>query len=265
MSKRASSAQRRDDGRTESLLRQACATSDPVAAAEARREAVLLNTSLALSLARQFDRRGIEHDDLVQVAMLGLVQAARRYRPGAGRGFAGYAVPTINGELKRHFRDHGWAVRPPRGLQELHRDVRAARARLQQERGHTPTAREVAEALAIDVRDVRRAELLDEQYTAASLDSPAPEGGTLGDVFPDESREDPYDRVVSLVSLRSAMSHLDRRERTILRLRYVDNLTQRQIGRRIGVSQMQVSRLLSDIVRRLRRVIDEAEPTGGTA
>ncbi len=125
-------------------LGRACQEPDPTRAARIREEVVIANRGIAIGLAKRFEGRGIEHDDLVQVAMLGLVQAARRYHPDRGHCFSAFAAPTINGELKRYFRDHGWAVRPPRGLQELHHDVRDTVARMEQESQRKPTEAEVA-------------------------------------------------------------------------------------------------------------------------
>ena len=190
-----------------------------------------------------------------QVALLGLVQAVRRYQPGAGSPFLAFAVPTITGELKRYFRDHGWAVRPPRQLQEHSLAVRTCMDRLTQELGHEPTSAEVAASLGLSRQDVSAAREVDTQYVARSMDAPVDRDGgvpladTLGSV-PTE-----LDRIESFETLRPVLRNLQPRERLIVRLRFVDNLTQRQIGQRIGVSQMQVSRLLSDILARLRKAL----------
>ena len=261
MSSPKSTARRSQDDRTQTLLQRAHDERNAARAEELRAQAVLENRSLAIAIARQYENKGVEHDDLVQVAMVGLVQAARRYRPGAGHGFAAFAVPTITGELKRHFRDHGWAVRPPRGLQEMHGRMRRAGAHLEQDLQREPTDGELAAYLDASEESVREARMVDSQYHAASLDAPvrAAAETSLGDSLPDGDDDDPYDQVVALVSLRSAMGQLSRRERMVLRLRFVENMTQRQIGHRIGVSQMQVSRLLRDIYEDLRAMIDDQE------
>ncbi|GHB43074.1 alternative sigma factor SigF [Flexivirga endophytica] len=211
--------------------------------------------ALATSIAHRYDHRGLERQDLEQVALLGLVQAVRRYDPEQGSGFLAFAVPTITGELKRHFRDHGWAVRPPRQLQEHCLAVRSSAERLAQELGRDPTAAEVAASLGLSVRDVGQARGVDGQYVARSMDAPLDHDGgtTLSDTLGETATD--LDRVDDFETLRPLLRNLKSRERLIVRLRFVDNLTQRQIGQRIGVSQMQVSRLLSDILLRLRRAI----------
>lgn len=242
------------------LLERACAESDPAEASRLRERVIIQSRGLAHALARRYDGRGADPEDLRQVAMLGLVQAARRFRPDRGHGFTAFAVPTINGELKRYFRDHGWAVRPPRGLQETHQRVRDASAQLGQDLQREATDEEVAAEIGGTVEEVRSGRAAGDRYRATSLDVPAHEDPGLplsetmaGDV------DDPYDRVVTLISLRAAMSDLDGRERRILSLRFSGNLTQRQIGERIGVSQMQVSRILTSVCARLRRRIESAE------
>lgn len=249
------------DDRAARLLADACAEPDAAEAARLREQVILDNQSLAVALAKRFENRGVELDDLVQVAMLGLVQAVRRYRPDRGPGFTAFAVPTISGELKRYFRDHGWAVRPPRGLQELHHQVRETTTSLQQEMQREPTLDEVAEASGLGVDDVRAAQAAGERYRASSLDAPVgdPDSPSLGDSLP-TGDNDPYDKTVTLISLRAAMEELDGRERRILDLRFGANLTQRQIGKRVGVSQMQVSRILGSISKKLRSRVEGAPP-----
>lgn len=237
------------------LLRRAQAASRTVAA-RLRHQVVLDHVGLASSIAHRYEHRGVERQDLEQVALLGLVQAVRRYQPGHGSGFLAFAVPTITGELKRYFRDHGWAVRPPRQLQEQSLAVRSCFARMAQELRREPTDAEVAESLGLSVGDVARAHAVDGQYIARSMDAPVDHDGgpalcdTLGE------RATDLDRVEDFETLRPLLRNLKARERLIVRLRFVDNLTQRQIGQRIGVSQMQVSRLLTDILLRLRRAME---------
>ncbi|WP_435198430.1 sigma-70 family RNA polymerase sigma factor [Janibacter sp. GS2] len=249
-------AEHRDREATD-LLALACAEPDEAQASRLREQVVINNRGLAMSLARRFDGRGVEREDLRQVAMLGLVQAARRFRPDHGHGFTAFATPTITGELKRYFRDHGWAVRPPRGLQELHQRVRDTSAALGQHLHREATDAEVAARLETSVEDVRAARAAGDRYRAASLDVPVGDGSGLAmsETLADDS-DDAYDAVVTLISLRAAMEDLDDRERRILTLRFSRNLTQRQIGERIGVSQMQVSRILTSICARLRTTIE---------
>lgn len=225
------------------------------AAARLRREVVLDHLALATSIAHRYDHRGLDRQDLEQVALLGLVQAVRRYQPGRGSGFLAFAVPTITGELKRYFRDHGWAVRPPRQLQEQSLAVRSCVESLAQDLGRDPSCAEVAETLGFTVQQVEHALAVDGQYVARSMDAPVglDSGMSLADTLGDTCPE--LERVEDFETLRPVLCSLAPRERLIVRLRFVDNLTQRQIGQRIGVSQMQVSRLLSDILLRLRQAI----------
>lgn len=244
------------DELTQSLLAQATDAADPVEAQRFREEAVLTNRSLAFALARQYRGRGVEDEDLEQVAMLGLVNAVRRFRPDAGKGFAAFAVPTIMGELKRYFRDHGWSVRPPRSVQELNQAIRLAAPELAQALHREPTTQELADELGCSTREVEQAELAQSQYHARSLDAPVRDTTMqLGETLADS--HDPYSLVDACVALRPAFETLGKRERWILRLRFVDDLTQEQIGQRVGVSQMQVSRLLASTLKRLREQLED--------
>lgn len=216
--------------------------------------------SLARSLASRYRDRGEPLDDLVQVAYLGLVKAARNYVPGQGPGFTAYAVPTITGELRRHFRDHGWDVRPPRRLQELRARARAAEADLQNELGRPPTAAELAGRLEVDVSELAELRVASEGYDALSLDAPAP-GAAAGEWSADEApggwtTEDvhgvPVADLLDTATVRPLLDRLDDREMLILALRYHGGFTQQQIAERIGVTQMQVSRLITQLLARLR-------------
>lgn len=234
-------------------------------AAQLRHQVVLDHRGLAISIAHRYDGRGLERQDLEQVALLALVQAVRRYQPGRGHGFVAFAVPTITGELKRYFRDHGWAVRPPRELQERCLAVRSCVDRLTQQLGREPRAADVAAALGLTIRDVEHAVVADEQYVAGSMDAPTehhPEitvSETLGAVSTDLQRVEDFEQ------LRSVLRTLTPRDRLIVRLRFVDELTQRQIGRRIGVSQMQVSRLLAGILDELRGAMAPGRDVGAAS
>ncbi len=215
-------------------------------------QVVLLNGPVAESIAARYRQRGIEADDLVQVAYLGLVKAVQGYKPGEGPGFLAYAVPTISGEIKRHFRDFGWVVRPPRRLQELRSQVAVTRSDLQQAKGRPPTSAEVARSLGVPEGELAEAEMADGCYSALSLDTPSRSGGAavLADLLVDDS--DPFGHVENMAALRPALQRLSERDRQILRLRFVRGWTQEQIGKEIGVSQMQVSRLLTRILTELR-------------
>ncbi|KGN42049.1 RNA polymerase sigma factor [Knoellia aerolata DSM 18566] len=218
---------------------------------------VLIALPVADALARRYRFRGIEDDDLEQVARTALVRAATRYRPGQGHGFIAFAAPSITGELKRWFRDHGWAVRPPRRLQELRPLLAGEEEHLRHSLLREPLDSELARALDITEDDVTEARVCAAGYQAASLDAPNAAGTSLADralVAPSvcewiETRE----------ALRWAVERLDRRQRLVLRLRFVDDLTQAEIGLRIGVSQMQVSRILRTVMTSLRSALAQED------
>jgi RNA polymerase sigma-B factor len=224
----------------------------------AHHEAVLLTLDLADAVARRYCGRGIEADDLRQVARMALVKAVRGYRSGCGSGFAAYAVPTIAGELKRHFRDCGWAVRPPRRLQEIRADLAAAEEHLRQLHHHEPTTLELAEALGLEAAEVGEARQCSAAYRALSLDLPAAVSTVEEHQLAGHSA-DPFHAYDLREALRDALSRLSDREREIVRLRFVEERTQTEIGQHIGISQMQVSRLLTAIVRRLRQDLIESD------
>lgn len=215
---------------------------------------VAVTLPLADAQAMRYAGRGIDTEDLVQVARTALVAALLRYEPGAGRGFEAYAVPTVRGELKRHFRDAGWMVRPPRGLQELRAEVVTAEDALRQSLGRDAGLDELAAALGREPREVAEARATASAFTPTSLDAPSPGGGTPGERIPDPS--DAVDRALLRAAVRAEMERLSPRERVILRLRFVEERTQSEIGEAIGVSQMQVSRLLAGLLDRLRERLD---------
>ena len=234
---------------------------DPALARARRDQAVVVNRPLALGVARRYARRGVEQDDLEQVACLGLCKAVNGFRVSEGRSFTAYAVPTISGEVKRHFRDHAWAVRPGRHLQEMAQLVHGAAPELMQQLGHEPSTAELAAHLGLDPHAVANARVVDRSFAGLSLDAPiGPNGSTdLGSFLPDEAPAI-EDVISSRLQIDQALGLLDSRERLIVRFRFVDGLSQREIGQIIGVSQMQVSRLLSGILRVLR---DALEPVVG--
>jgi RNA polymerase sigma-B factor len=248
---------RLDDDQVERVLQLADQCSDSAKSKRLREQAVVLSLDLADAVAHRYSGRGMEIEDLTQVARMGLVKAVRRYRAGAGFSFTGYAIPTISGELKRHFRDHGWAVRPPRRLQELRIELGAAECRLQQELHREPTLTELAEELGVTEDEIRECRLSQTAYTAFSLDVPV--DGESGPVEAPPAPGDDFAAVDQRDALRRALAILDDRDRHLLQLRFVEDLTQSQIGEIIGVSQMQVSRLLADILRRLRAALQEAD------
>jgi len=213
-------------------------------------DVVLAAIDLADSIATRYRGRGVDVEDLRQVARLALVGAVARYRPAQGS-FTAFAVPTLVGEVKRHFRDHGWVVRPPRSLQEGRAAVTAAQEELRHLHGRQPTTAEVAEMLGVDDSTVRETQLCASGFRPASLDAPlAGTGSCLGDLLVDP--DDPIEHVELKAMLRDGLRILGERDRLVLRLRFEEELSQAAIGERIGVSQMQVSRILATITERLR-------------
>jgi RNA polymerase sigma-B factor len=243
----------RDHDRAEALLAEVEHCSDAERRAELRREAVVLTLDLADAVARHFCGRGIDYEDLVQVGRVALLKAAHGYRCSYGCSFAAYAVPTISGEIKRHFRDHGWMVRPPRRMQELRAELIREEDRLRQTLLRDPTQAELARSLGLPRSDVRDAHACSRAYRAVSLD-----------VSPDVAVHEPVthapgidDLIADRDLLVRALDGLSDRERRIVRLRFVDEWTQAEIGVVLGVSQMQVSRLLAGIIERLRNELLE--------
>ena len=210
--------------------------------------------SYARYVARRFRQRGEPAQDLEQVAYLGLVKAVDNFDPDYGTTFLTYATPIIAGEIKRHFRDTTWDVHVPRRMQELSAVVRAAQQELTQELGAAPGAEDVAFFLDLPVEEVVDAYEAVAAYHAGSLDMPVTPaegtGATLGDLLGDD---DPgIDLVVKREALKPLLQELTGREKRILLMRFFRNMSQSEIGTEIGVSQMQVSRLLTQILGRLR-------------
>jgi RNA polymerase sigma-B factor len=217
-----------------------------------RAEVVVLNMGVARAIAHRYRQRGLAEDDLVQAAYVGLVKAVNGFDPSHERDFLSYAVPTVTGEVKRYFRDFGWAVRPPRRVQELQGSIAKLSTELTQKLGRSPKPSEVAHHLGIDVEAVIEALAADGAFTPASLDVPVGEDGaaTLGDLMPHDDLE--LSSAEARVVLGPAVRRLAVRDRRILELRFFEGWTQEQIARDIGVTQMQVSRLLSRILKDLR-------------
>jgi RNA polymerase sigma-B factor len=223
-----------------------------------REEVVLLNLSVALAIAARYRSKGIPLDDLRQVASLGLVKAANRFDPTMGRDFLSYAVPTISGEVKRHFRDRGWTVRPPRRVQELQARISAVSADSTQSPGSLARPTEVAAQLGVDVSEVIEA-LTCNGFSPMSLDVPLGEPG-VSDSFGDllSSGRDDFTHVENVIVLREALAALSPRDLLILQRRFFEDWTQQEVGLEIGLSQMQVSRVQARILSQLRALI---EPT----
>jgi RNA polymerase sigma-B factor len=217
---------------------------------EARSELVARTLPLARTLARRYANKGEALDDLEQVAALGLVKAIERFDLDREVRFTTFAVPTIAGEIKRHFRDRGWMVRVPRDVQELSARLAIQRERLTRELGRSPTVPELARAAEAGVEQVLEALAAADAYRALSLDEPLGDG--LGALDSIGSDDDGFERVEQRHMLRSGLTHLPAREREILHLRFYEGLTQREIARRVGVSQMHVSRLIRRSIESLR-------------
>jgi RNA polymerase sigma-B factor len=210
---------------------------------------------LARQLAARYQRPEEPFDDVFQVACFGLVKAVDRFDVERGVAFSSYAVPTIMGEIKRHFRDRTWAVRVPRDLQELALRVDRVVAQLTRERGRQPSVEEVACAIDAEPEEVLEAMQASTAYRATSLETPRAggdddPGDTLGDSV--GTVDDGYAQAEQRAMLDALMRSLTAREREVVRLRFEDDLTQAAIGERIGVSQMQVSRVLRQALEKLR-------------
>ncbi len=212
---------------------------------------------LARQLARRYQRAGEPLDDLVQVASLGLLKAIERFDPARETAFSSFAVPTILGELKRHFRDKGWSVRVPRDLQELAVKVDRVGEDMSRELGRAPTPVEMGVRLGVSPEQVLEAREAAGAYRAVSLDRPRSEEedeGDLADAFGSEDHG--YAVAEDAATVQRLMRVLTDREREVLRLRFEEDLTQSEIGDLVGVSQMHVSRLIRQSVARLRAAAD---------
>ncbi len=246
--------QRRE--RTAQALTEAAEVGNARAREELLDYVVQINMGVARSVASRYLNRGIDEDDLVQVAYLALTRAARDFDASRHEDFLSYAVPTIRGELKKHFRDHGWTVRPPRRVQETQARITRAESRLLQQLGRSPTPSEIARAIEADLDDVVEALAADGCFTPSSLDRPlvradGPAATSLADFLGDDDPAQPA--AEARVALAPVVRRLKERDRRILYMRFFEERTQQEIADDIGVTQMQVSRLLSRILRDLRR------------
>jgi RNA polymerase sigma-B factor len=238
----------------ELLARRADATTD-----EERRflngQIVEVNRAVAVALARRYRGRGVAYEDLCQTAFEGLTKAVMRFDAQLADDLLTFAVPTIRGELLRHFRDLAWTVRPPRRVQELQQEVTAAAEELRGQLGREPTAGDIAAHLGAEVSAVAEAMKAGDCYQPLSLTQPTGPTSqlTLADVLCDE--DDWNDLSDAKVSLIPAVRRLSERDRRILYLRFFEDYTQEQIGAELGVSQMQVSRLLTKVLGELRLAI----------
>ncbi|WP_396027493.1 SigB/SigF/SigG family RNA polymerase sigma factor [Actinoplanes sp. TBRC 11911] len=241
-------------------LVEAYATADPADPARARLREQVIEAWLPLAqhLARRYNGRGEPADDLYQVAALGMIKAVDRFDASRGIEFTAFAIPTIVGEVKRHFRDRTWAVRVPRRLQELRLAISGANNDLNQTLGRAPTVADIAAHLKITEEEVLEGLEGGRAYTATSLSAPVNDEGaielsdTLGEIDAN------FELTENRASLPSAMATLDDRERAIVKLRFYGEMSQSEIGEKLGISQMHVSRLLARAVRKLRvQLMDE--------
>ncbi|MFI5890093.1 SigB/SigF/SigG family RNA polymerase sigma factor [Actinoplanes sp. NPDC051513] len=238
---------------------RACAGADIHTRERLRAEFVEQALPLARRLARRYRGRGEPMEDLEQVARLGLVKAVNRYDPERGS-FTAYAIVTITGELKRHFRNHGWGIHVPRRLQDLSLEVGRARGALTATLSRRPTDEDIAERLGIDVAEVREAEMSGAAYAPESLNAQADgyDGLEVGDLV---GAPDPgLDLVDDRVTVERLICRLPERERRILGLRFYGNLSQADIAEKLGVSQMHVSRLLARALTWLRQAMLSDSP-----
>ncbi|HEV2069988.1 MAG TPA: SigB/SigF/SigG family RNA polymerase sigma factor [Acidimicrobiales bacterium] len=244
---------RSDKGALHQTFQEFAASRDP----KLRDQLIEAHLGLAEYLARRFSNRGEPLDDLVQVASLGLVKAVERFEPGRGLEFTTFATPTIVGELKRHFRDKGWAVRVPRRVQELHLRVTGVVDELQLELGRSPTVAEIAVRAGTSEDEVIEAVDAGSAYRSTSLDAGRSDDeeslgllGQLGDLDPEMARAE------NRTGLSPLLSQLPDREQLMLYLRFYEGKTQSEIAQRLGISQMHVSRLLARSLERLRELAE---------
>jgi RNA polymerase sigma-B factor len=243
--------QARDElaGRTRELLIEA-ETAGPVRRQQILDEVVTSHLWLAEKLARHFLHRGEDEEDLLQVAYTGLVEACIRFDPCQGS-FVGFAEPTINGVLKRHFRDHGWTVRPPRPTQELAAIIWRRWPTLVQEMGALPRASDLAAELGAPVTAVQQARMASEGYSALSIEAAMSRGAS----FSSDETDDDKDRAEARLIIDRAVETLEESERRLIWLRFFEQRSQSDIATELGISQMQVSRLLTRLLLKLRSVI----------
>ncbi|TCC50377.1 sigma-70 family RNA polymerase sigma factor [Kribbella pittospori] len=215
--------------------------------------AIVAGVPLARRLASRYRRRGVDAEDLDQIASEHLVKAAYSYQPSKGSDFRSYAIPTIRGGIRHHFRDRAWTVKPPRRIQDLQSRINDAEASLAIELQRWPRIDEIATAIGVDAAEIAEAERARGCFQPSSLDAPLPHSSVLtrGHLMATDS-SDAFELVDQIESLRPVVEGLPPRDRLILRRRFVEQRSQSDIGAEIGVSQMQVSRLLNKILYKLR-------------
>ncbi len=246
---------------TQKLLVRLARTNAADERAELSTRIVELNLGLCDALVKRYVNRGADRDDLTQVARTALLLAIRRYRPESGSPFTAFATPTILGELRRHFRDSCWMVRPPRRIQELRARTRSRFHQLEQSLGRTPEKDDLLRDLGVDENELREGLWVDGSYRPLSLDAPVDaiehDDTTLGSMLPDGDQ--PIDVLVDRLTLRRLVASLPRRDQLVVKLRFEDEWTQHAIGQRLGISQMQVSRILRRVLTQLKDELQAAE------
>jgi RNA polymerase sigma-B factor len=250
--------QRRE--RTARAFASAAATRSPSRREQLEDYAIQLNMDVARSVASRYFDRGIEQEDLLQVGYAALTRAARDFDPTRHQDFLSYAVPTIRGEIKKHFRDRGWTVRPPRRIQELQGNIQRAQGALAQRLGRSPRPSEIADELDANLEDVVEAMSADGCFTPSSLDQPVTNGEDgratpVCDLLGESDASQPA--VEARATLAPVVRQLKERDRRILYMRFFEECTQQEIADEIGVTQMQVSRLLGRIMRDLHTQLTE--------
>ncbi|GAA2312858.1 hypothetical protein GCM10010149_74810 [Nonomuraea roseoviolacea subsp. roseoviolacea] len=227
-------------------------------AARIRERLVEMHEGLVSEITRRYRYRGESMDDLRQAAYVGLMKAVNGYDPSLGHEFRGYAMVTVLGEVKRHFRDRTWAVRVPRVYQERRIEINKATAELTQVLGHSPTVAELAAKLGISEEDVLLAMEASTAYSALSLDAPVGGGGDedaaeLGDLLP--AQDQSLDTLLDTHAIKPLIDALPAREKNILLMRFYGNMTQSEIAQEFGISQMHVSRILRAVLTKLRAAL----------
>ena len=245
------------DARTRDLITIVRTATSESERSRALEDVTRLHLPLARSLAHRYSGKGIERDDLEQVAFLALLKAVHRFDLEQTTEFGAYATPTITGELRRHFRDHGWLVRPPRELQERRQLVTDARSRLEQQLGHDPAVDEIAEELELTTESVREAQVAASNLRPASLDATTADGSRpVLDLFDSNARGSSDPALDEGIVVRTALERLPARDQRIVELRFTNDLTQAEIAQSMGLSAMQVSRLLRRTLDTLRVQLD---------
>ena len=224
----------------------------------AEHDVICNHLSVATTLAGRYRDRGVDFEDLHQLARLGLIKAVKRWRPEVGADFLPFAFPTILGEMKRYFRDHSRTIRMPRSVQELHAEATLLARDLEQRLGRPAGEQELAKAVGVEVSDIRAQQAAADSCRTLSLDLKAVHDAAVDQACGDAGAD--LERVEDEIVVKRAMALLTDRERRVLKLRYFEGQSQQQIGEAIGVSQMQVSRILRGVLTKLRdEVGDQAD------